>query len=267
MTIPGVRAWDTYRRGTAPQFAADGVLLLGVTMLAFTLAYLVTCPQPPAIPEADPGDAERSARVLDWRLLAACCIPLAALTYAGRGYNDARASGATTAASAGPAALFFTVLVALTAFAFLLRHGARWFLPVLAAQSLLLAAAGERTPVIVDAVILGVLLTRAGARPRRSHVHAAIAVTLLGVLAITGARVTTGRGVYQADTGPLARIEALGSGLTTGTQAGPGLLAQAAVRLDGYDLRATVEALNCPPHPAQAPSTGDVTNGKQAAYP
>ena len=39
-------------------------------------------------------------------------------------------------------AAFFVVLVVLTAFSALLRFGMRWFVPVLVAQSLLLAAAG-----------------------------------------------------------------------------------------------------------------------------
>lgn len=37
------------------------------------------------------GDGEDAGRVLDWRLLALACAPLAVLTYDGRGYNDAKA--------------------------------------------------------------------------------------------------------------------------------------------------------------------------------
>ena len=51
--------------------------------------------------------------------------------------------GPSTPPSSGLASTFFVILVSiLTAFSLLLRKGVRWFLPVLAAQSLLLAAAG-----------------------------------------------------------------------------------------------------------------------------
>jgi hypothetical protein len=169
--------------------------------------------------------------VLDWRLLAAACAPLAVLTYEGRGYAGAAVPGAS---SPGFAATFFVILVVLTALAFLLRRGSGWFLPVLAAQSLLLAAAGERAPVITDAIALIALLCWCGRRPRRSHLLAAGALTVLAVLAITGLRAGQGRGVFYADSGLGARARALGSGLGTApVQGTPGLAAQAAVRLDG----------------------------------
>jgi hypothetical protein len=246
MTIPSVGAWDTYRQGIASSFADDGIMLLSAGMLAFTIAYLLTCPERADAPAAQAdapaaqGDAAVAARALDWRLLALACAPLAVLTYEGKGYN----SGTTITGAPvtkGLAATFFTVLIVLAAFAFLLRHGSRWFLPVLAAQSLLLAAAGERTPVIIDAVVLGVLLARTGRRPATRQAHAAVALTLLGVLAITGVRAEQGRSFFYAGSSGLsARLEALGSGLSTGSQQGPGLLAQGAVRLDGYDFAGAV---------------------------
>ena len=48
---------------------------------------------------------------------------------------------------------------------------------MLVAQSVLLAAAGERTPVIIDAITLIVLLARAGLRPAFGQLAAALALT------------------------------------------------------------------------------------------
>src|ERR1019366_7565036 len=78
--------------------------------------------------------------------------------------------------------------------------------------------------------------------PSRRQLRVTLALTLLLILSITGVRVEQGRTLFTTDSGLTARIEALGSGITALTsssgasQAGPGLLAQAAVRLDGVDF-------------------------------
>jgi hypothetical protein len=69
---------------------------------------------------------------------------------------------------------------------FLLRHGIRWFLPVLRTQSLFLAAAGERTPVISSAITLILVLARVRVRPSGKQVVTAILLTAVVVLAIAG---------------------------------------------------------------------------------
>jgi hypothetical protein len=135
------------------------------------------------------------------------------------------------------------LLVLLTALAFLLTHGMRWFVPVLAAQSVLLAAAGERTPVITDAVALVVLLLWCGYRPTRQQRRAAAALTVVAILAVTGVRVERGRAIYYSDSGLGARVTALAAGIGAAGRAAPGspgFLAQAAVRLDGVDFAAAI---------------------------
>jgi hypothetical protein len=125
-----------------------------------------------------------------------------------------------------------------------LRHGGGWFLPALIAQSVLLAAAGERLPVIIDAIALVVLLARTGMRPSMRQLNGGLGLTLLGVLAITGVRAEQGRSLYYQDTGLGARLTALGNGLLAGTSpgssAGPGLAAQAVVRLDGTSFAGAI---------------------------
>lgn len=112
---------------------------------------------------------------------------------------------------------------------------------MLIVQSVLLAAAGERTPVIIDAIALIVLLRHCGHGPRRSHVHAAVALTVLVVLAITGLRAGQGRSVFYRDSGLGARVAALSAGAGTAPATGtPGLIGQAASRLDGTAFAAAV---------------------------
>jgi len=242
MAIPSVGAWDLYRNGVQQSFTDAATLLMSAGLLALTVAYLLTHPERSDVPPEE-TDAAKAARALDWRLLTLACIPLAVLTYQGRGYNDAKAMNSGTPVTSDLAATFFTVLIVLAAFALLLRHGSRWFLPVLLAQSLLLAAAGERTPIIIDAIALVLLLFRTGKRPTGRQLHGAVGLTLLGILAITGVRAEQGRSLYYTDTGLAARLTALRNGLFAGASngpAGPGLVAQAAVRLDGVDFAGAI---------------------------
>jgi hypothetical protein len=106
-------------------------------------------------------------------------------------------------------------------------------------QSVLLAAAGERTPVLAAAVALILVLCRAGQRPRTRDLHAAAALIVLAVLAISGLRTVQGRSVFYGDTGLHTRVSALGGGVAglgvqqvSGEPLSPPLPAQAAIRLD-----------------------------------
>ena len=246
LTIPSIGAWDRFRIGIQPGFIDDATLLTSAGMLAFTIAYLAARPGQ-ALRAADPAAIRAAARTLDWKWLTAACVPLAVLTYEGRGYNGtATIAGSATPIGSALAVTFFTILVALAAFSFLLRHGTRWFLPVLIAQSAVLAAAGQRSPVITDAIALILLLAAAGARPRPRQLWGAAVIALAAVIAIAGLRAQQGRSLFHQDSGIGTRLSALWEGLTSfagpsaaGTVS-PGLLAQEAARLDGTSFTAGI---------------------------
>ena len=234
LAFPSIRALDIYRIGIEQSYVDEATLIMAAGMLAFTLAYLAAHPERTE-PKTDREDMRQAMRVLDWRVFACALVPLAVLTYQGKGYNNAGPSiGAGASLNTSLSATFFVVLVVLTAFSVLLRFGTRWFLPVLLAQSLLLAAAGERMPIFVDAVTLLVLMARTGSRPSVSQVRLALAVAVVGMVAITGVRIEKGRSLYSTDTGLGARVAALGSGITSVN--GDSLIGEAAVRLDGVDF-------------------------------
>lgn len=240
LSFPSIRAWDIYRQGVRQSFADNATLLLAAAMLAFTIAYLLSRPEQARAPEAD---IPVVLRALDWRLLALCCAPLAYLTYSGRGYNGTVTTAPGAPAGTELASSFFVILIALTAFSLVLSRGRAWFLPVLGAQSVLLAAAGERTPVIADAIVLIVLLCSAGMKPSARQIQAAGTLTVIAVLAISGVRAQQGRSLYYRDSGLGQRVTALASGVSSaGSQPAnaPGLLPEAAVRLDGTDFTAAV---------------------------
>jgi hypothetical protein len=241
MAIPSIGAWDTFRTGVQQSHIDSATLIMSLGMLALTVAYLMTRPE--RAPNTCLGDTRIMLKALDWRWLACGCVPLAILTYEGRGYNSSGpATGSGASLSTNLASEFFVILVVLAAFSFLLKHGPRLFFAVLVIQSLLLAAAGERTPVIVDAITLAVLLAHAGYRLSRVQAWAAASLTLVAVLAITGSRADYGRTLYQQGNGLGTRVAGLGSGLsaTGSSRSDPGLLAQAAQRLDGTDFAGAI---------------------------
>jgi hypothetical protein len=237
LAIPSIRVWDIYRQGIEQHYIDDAALYMSIGLLVMVACYLAAGPERAAA-IARSNDVRFAARILDWRLLAIACAPLAVLTYEGRGYNNAFAAGTSTTATA-LAATFLIVLIALAAFGFLLRHGMRWFVLTLAAQSIALAGAGERLPIVVGAVELLVLLANVGLRPSRRQVSVTLVLTVLAVLGITGYRAGHGRALYYQNSGLDARVAAVGSGLyalvhaSDPTHTSPGLIAQAATRFDG----------------------------------
>ena len=197
LAFSSVAQWDLFHSGIQPGYMAEADLLLSTAMLALTMAYLLTRPERARM-RLTRKDARHAARILDWRVLGLACLPLAVITYRGHGYNGSVKLTTGTPLSTDLAVTFFTVLTILTAAAFVLRHGPRWFLAALIAQSVLLAAAGERTPVIAGAITLIAILARAGVRPPHRQIQAAAALAVLGALAITGVRTEQGREISTA---------------------------------------------------------------------
>lgn len=223
-SFPSVAGWDQLRDGIAPSWTDDAALLCSAAMLALTVGYALAIPR-------QKESAGRLAWFPDWRLLTACCVPVAVLTYSGRGYGaGAPTLGAGASNATAIAATFFTTLVTVTAVAVVLRYGARWYLPALAGQTAVLLLAGERTPVLAGTVALSLVLAAAGITPRRAHIAAALVLTIAAVLVLSAGRAEHGRRAFHSDSGIAARAEALEPGnAQPGT---PGLIAQAAARLD-----------------------------------
>ena len=195
IAVPAIGKYDTDRLGIETGFIDSADLIMSVSMLALTLAYLFTRPERTVTLER-PGDLIIVAKALDWRLLAVVCIPLTLLTAAGRGYNDGAGDGPGTPLATSLVTTFFVVVVVVAAAAFLMRHGTRWFLFILIIQSVVLAVAGERTPVLMDAAALIVMLLFAGLRVPVPQLAATAALTVLIVLSISGVRVQQNRNLY-----------------------------------------------------------------------
>ena len=243
LLLPSIREWDTLRSGIQPSILDDATLIMSAGMLAFTTAYLLTKPER-AQAAPDGVSIPELAWALDWRVLALCCLPLAIATYRGRGYNGTIGISPTAPTGTVLASSFFVLLVVLTAFSLVLAWGPRWFIPILTGQSVILAAAGERTPVLADAIVLIVLTCHAGMRPSGRQLRVAAAVAVLAALAITGVRELGKRGLYVQDSSLGTRLSGLATGLEAlpgqPAQGGPGQLAQAVIRVDGVAFAGAV---------------------------
>ena len=237
LSFPSVRAWDAYRLGTSQRYIDLATLYMSVGLLSLVACYLLVKPGSVTAAERDSA-LVATTRILDWRLCGMACVPLAVLTYRGQGYNRAAALGASNVSN-NIAAEFLIILVAFTAFGFLLRHGMRWLIIVLATQSTFLATTGERLPLVAGSVILLILLAHVGLVPSRTQVCVLLILTAVTVMGITGYRTVSGRGVYSQNSNLTERVQAVGVGLyslshtSNANDTSPGLVTQAAVRLDG----------------------------------
>ena len=239
LAVPSIGMQDTFRLGVQVGFINSADLIMSIAMLALTCTYLLTHPER-TVTRRRSADTAIAARTLDWRLLAVACIPLTALTAGARGYNNGMAGGPDTSLATNLVAAFFIVVVLAAAAAFLVRHGIRWVLPVLILQSAVLAVAGERTPVLMDAIALILMLLFADMRVPVPQLTAIIGLTVLVILSISGVRAQQGRTLYYTDSGLSTRIGALATGLSAAgeSQAGmgtEGLLTQFAIRISSVD--------------------------------
>lgn len=236
---PSVAAQDPYRTGIAAPFIPQAALLLAGCSLALTVAYLAGVPERSPL-GAGPADVPALARALDWRVLAALDVPLAALTYSGRGYNGGFTQTSGLPVASDLAVSFFLLVTVMAAAGLVLRRGPGWILPALLIQTAVLAAAGERTPVIACGIALVAVCAHAGLRASRGGRAAAAVLIIVAVIAVGGSRYAEdgGRQVYYGDTGASGRLSALGSGLTAG--AAGSQEDQIAQRLDGVSFTAAV---------------------------
>ncbi|HTU76029.1 MAG TPA: hypothetical protein VMG38_21130 [Trebonia sp.] len=243
LAIPTIGAQDVFAIGLKREFIDQADLIMSVVMLGFTLAYLLTRPEQVTGP-GRPASLAALTRVLDWRILLAACVPMAVATAAGRGYNDLNPAGTGNSLETNLVSTFFVVIIATAAVAFVLRHGTRWFLPALIAGLLLLALAGERTPILMDGLALVVVLAFVGVRLPPRQLLAAALLAVVAMVAINGVRVQQGRGIFYSNSGLDSRVSALASGLVGGPPvseaAMPGLVAQFATREAGVDFAGAI---------------------------
>ena len=175
----------------------DAALVVSVGLLVAVLGYLAPL-NPCASSPPEPATVGPALWPLDWRITGLAAVPLLAATVSGNGYGNHYAYSPTLSATLiGLSNAFLVILVVLTAFSFVLKYGRRWLIPVLAAQSAVLAVSGQRSELFVGAIVLLVLLYHVDIRLSRRAVAIALSVATVAALGITSARESVGRQYFR----------------------------------------------------------------------
>jgi len=213
------------------KWADRGLAVAASALFVMTVVYVMVGgpDQRPTIPERD-----AVARVIDWRVLGALCLPLLAVTVQGRGYITGRPLDASSASITGLSAQFLIPLVALSALGYLLRHPTRWALTLMSATAVL-ALAGQRLEVIVVGIVVTALGVRVGIRPTLRQMALVLLGALLLLVGITSVRSMNGRDEFYGNTGVVTRVQAIANGAINPQYVGVSTnnpIGDAALRLD-----------------------------------
>lgn len=205
---------DTYRTLFEPKYVGQFVLLISVAILVFTIAYvwaIGTRPGPVLV--ADTPGAALTRQVFDYRLMFLITAPLLILTLGGQGFDSGSGlTGGAVGTTLGLTEQYFVLGIVLSGFGFVMRFGGRWAVPVLIAQSLILALVGERLVIITGALMLIYALARMGTKLKRTHVVVGLVTLALFAWAITAARGAEGR--YAQSSGASVRLSFITTGMS-----------------------------------------------------
>lgn len=239
--------YDPYRLLVTPDYVGQFVIWVSVAILLFSVAYVVTVGRRSISTSGAETTIQlrRTTRFFDWRVMSIAALPLLVLTLGGQGYlSNIDVSTQSPGVAVGLSNQFFLLAVVLASFGLVSRFGTRALLPVLAAQSLLVASTGERLGILVTAAMLLYALARFGVRMNRRQLIVGVVLSAMLTLVITSARATEEPFLSTADSS--IRIQYLVAGLRNiGSPAALELLANnVGYRLDGNSFGAMeLEAL------------------------
>lgn len=190
------------------------VFLVSGALLLYAVAYALALGRKHRA--TSPATVSVEGLSLKWFLLVTVPVIWMALN----GFAFMAGNGATSRASmndyllSGLVVQFVIVLLAVCSALAIIRVGTRWALPVLLAQSALVATVGARSMVVIACVMALYGAALAGVRiPRKQLVSAGLIVVVLG-MTISASRAVEGRTPFDAEAGAGQRIAALGVGLT-----------------------------------------------------
>ncbi|OYO09123.1 hypothetical protein CGZ98_15265 [Enemella evansiae] len=238
MLTPGALAANPYRMMLTPDEVHRGALVISGGMLATTAGYLWAVRRRGLV-TTDRSQEGAAMAPLDWRILVLCLIPLAAATYSGEGFTTAEVLDSRNQSSIQVLAMsLFVMLMTLTTFSVIWRFGSRSFVPVMAANVLLLAAAGQRLEIAVSAITVWAMLGFMRRLPRARDLIILVVIGAACAFAITSVRSAQGREIFNTDSGLESRVSAIVNAFgstAADTVSGGDLITQTAVRLDSNE--------------------------------
>ena len=223
------------RRLTSDSQVADWTLLIGISLLAFTVGYAVIARRSSVRLGVT---RERVVEYLDWRPTVAFALVLVAIMAVGKGKASPGVDGSAPTGdlyvTSGLVTQFLPIALSLASFAILARTRGRGLVLVLAAQCALHTLAGQRLEVAISAACLLYLLWLVGIPISRKQCLAVVALVAVSYLVILNARAIAGREKFDEGSGFSQRLNAVTSGVVNSeyvTQAGA--VRDLGVRLDG----------------------------------
>lgn len=236
---------NRYRALTSPDKVDVWMVWVSVAILTYAAVYAFAVQwlarMHPQVAEA-PGQAHIAGLGLWW--LVPGCVVLAALSFGGRGTLQSGTAGDTGSYLAdGIVGQYLPVVMAAAGVVVLVRYGARWAMPVLCGQAVLLALNGARTVIIVTVLMTVVAAVSAGVVLPRRKVLAAAAVVAVLAVSISAARDAVGRESFGIGQDVAARVGALGTGVSTlGDGPGGSVLDDTVYRMDANTFGSLVLA-------------------------
>jgi hypothetical protein len=196
-------------RALIPQAVVDEwVALVSVAILLMAVAYGFALSIPvKLLSQRNPG-----VTVLRWQVLLVVAAPLYVVALSGR------ASSQEEYWLGGLSSQFLTLAFVLASFDFIRRRGGRHFVPVLLAQSVLLAPVGSRWSVVAAALLTVWALGFVGRPPARRQGLTVLAVAVLATVIVSSARtaaVTDPASHFTAESGatPSQRVDLMIGGV------------------------------------------------------
>ncbi|MET8259026.1 hypothetical protein [Micromonospora sp. NPDC005205] len=237
-----------YRAYVDQDVIDDWVLLVSGAMAVYACTYALIVRQPPFRPtsHAKPEPGLDGLR-LPWLLLLA--VPLLVATWQGKGAvqplapinadEDIPERGGVLVDLAGE---FLVPVIAILGAVVLVRWGTRWLIPVLIAESALLAMAGTRAMIVFAAVLTLVGAALHGVRPSRKQVAVLVVTVAAFTALISSSRAVAGREAFDAGQGGGERLEALidGAGKLHTAKSRDAILDDVVYRFDGNVFGAMV---------------------------
>lgn len=196
------------RSVTTPDSVAKWTTVVGISMLAFAIAYVGLVGRSNVRAEVPAMSHEvrtRLLRAFDWRVFAIPSLVLVVLT--------ARAGAPTPGVqnSGGFAGQFLIPIISLATINFVASRRSR-IVPAVVVELLLVTVAGSRLGVVTTGVVTLFGLMLLGVRPtKREAVICLLAVGVLGVT-VSAARNQVSREAITAASSPLARLQIIASG-------------------------------------------------------
>jgi hypothetical protein len=243
LVFPG---YNAYRKYVTQDSLDNWMLIASSALFVYTVAYVFVWRRSgPEHVDSPPVATGYFGTVKLWWVCVPV-VPLLVLTVIGGGASySANGPAATGSAyvAAGLAGQYLVPLTGLAGTVAVAKHGARWILPVLLSECLILAMAGDRRSIVFATVITLYGLSLTAVKLPRKQLAVGLCAAVLLVFSISASRAVLGREAFWAGEGADSRSTALvaGGDALADSQGWEGVKKDTVYRLDGNSFGILVD--------------------------